>query len=672
MIATPSKFSLTFDAASPLGLRASHQELSHFLRAAIAPELRGMRRFATEEIVIPEGRFEGQKLRIERQPYTGLLFDEIDSGRWHRFAFTGPVQSGKTLNASVIPVCYHLFERRETIVFGIPSMDMAGDKWRLELLPVIQRSRYRNLIPDHGLGSRGGQFESITFKNGATLKFISGGGGDEKRSGFTTRVLIITEADKLDETSESSREADKVTQLEARTLSNDWGQAVTYMECTTSIEEGRIWQEYQRGSASRIFCPCPGCKTYVHPTRECLQGWQEAADEIEAQALAHWACPECGQRWTDADRVAMNLACRLVHKGQSIDPDGVISGDLPRTKTLGFRWDAFNNLFWTTGTIGAREWRASHDLRDLENAERELRQFWWALPALPPGSDVLPLTEGGLLDRVAKNRPRGVAPAWTDLITVGVDLGKFLAHWTAIAWKLDGTSHVLDYGRFEVPTDHMGVENAIYNALSEFADTIRAGWQIAVTPARQVVIDARYNGKTVYAFIDKMSKSGQKGVFRASLGYGASEEKFKTYRPAKHVSANVRFVGDGYHIAWLEDVRQQVAEVNGDQWKSFLHGRLTTPLDMPGAMTIFAAMPSEHLAFFKHLTAEKETHEFVVDKGFVTRWVRKHRKNHWLDSTYMNGPAAHWCGVRVVGPTGPPHAAIPTVAGWFANRQKRN
>jgi hypothetical protein len=39
MIAKPSKFSLTFDAASPLSLRASHQELSHFLRAAVAPKL---------------------------------------------------------------------------------------------------------------------------------------------------------------------------------------------------------------------------------------------------------------------------------------------------------------------------------------------------------------------------------------------------------------------------------------------------------------------------------------------------------------------------------------------------------------------------------------------------------------------------------------------------------
>ena len=37
------------------------------------------------------------------------------------------------------------------------------------------------------------------------------------RAGFTARVLVITETDGLDAPGHTSREADKVTQLEART-----------------------------------------------------------------------------------------------------------------------------------------------------------------------------------------------------------------------------------------------------------------------------------------------------------------------------------------------------------------------------------------------------------------------------------------------------------------------
>ena len=46
---------------------------------------------------------------------------------------------------------------------------------------------------------------------------MSGGGSDKSRAGFTSRVVVITETDGLDETGGRSREADKVTQLEART-----------------------------------------------------------------------------------------------------------------------------------------------------------------------------------------------------------------------------------------------------------------------------------------------------------------------------------------------------------------------------------------------------------------------------------------------------------------------
>jgi transposase InsO family protein len=66
----------------------------------------------------------------------------------------------------VIPILYHLFELEETVICGLPDMDMASDKWRENLLPAIQSSRYRELLPKSGGGSRGGKVESIQFGNG--------------------------------------------------------------------------------------------------------------------------------------------------------------------------------------------------------------------------------------------------------------------------------------------------------------------------------------------------------------------------------------------------------------------------------------------------------------------------------------------------------------------------
>jgi hypothetical protein len=83
-------------------------------------------------------------------------------------------------------------------------------------------------------------------------------------------------------------------------------------------------------------------------------------------------------------------------------------------------------------------------------------------------------------------------------------------------------------------------------------------------------------------------------------------------------------------------------------WKTWAHQRLSTPLDKPGAMTLFPAQPQEHMSLAKHLTAELKTEEFVAGKGVVVKWERVRRQNHWFDALYNSCAAAHGCGVRLV------------------------
>lgn len=310
-------------------------ELTRYIRNCCPPMLRSMRQFAEEEIIIPDGPFEGRRFRVDRQPYTGLWFDAVDNGPWTRFVATGPTQSGKSLVCFVIVLLYHLFEIGETVICGLPDMDMASDKWREDILPAIERSRYREQLPRSGGGSRGGKVEAIQFRHGPTLKFMSGGGGDKSRAGFTARVVVITETDGMDTAGGASREADKITQLEARTRAYGDRKRI-YMECTVSVEEGRTWREYQAGTESRIVLPCPYCGQFVTPEREHLTGWQAADSSLEASELAAFHCPNCGEAWTDEDRVRANLEGRLLHRGQEISPTGAITGDPPRTNTLGF------------------------------------------------------------------------------------------------------------------------------------------------------------------------------------------------------------------------------------------------------------------------------------------------------------------------------------------------
>lgn len=622
-----------------------------YIRGAKAPRMRTMREFAEQDVVLPDGPYEGRRFKVERQPYTGLWFDGVDSGAWNRCVATGPTQSGKTLCAFVIPILYHLFEVKESVICGIPDLNMATDKWRIDLLPVLRRSRFADLLPAAGSGSRGGKVVTIDFKHGPVLRFMSGGGGDKQRAGFTSRVVVITEADGMDVSGGSSREADKITQLEARTRA--YGPlARVYMECTASVEEGRIWRELQAGTNSRPALPCPKCHAFVSPDRGDLMGFQDAETIIDARQAAAFICPACKAAWTDLDRILANRQAILLHGGQAAARDkrfrsGLrIEGPAPRTDTFSFRWSAVNNLFNGADDVSADEWRAARAV-DEDNAERELTQFVWALPYKPPQLDTTPLDANALAKRVSKY-PRGLVPSEADVLTMHVDLGKWLAHYMVTAWKMDGTGWVIDYDVVEIHTDRLGVEKATYAALQEVRDRCEAGWARSDDEPRkpdQVWIDSGWSESkdAVWSFC---RQAGDR--FRAVMGRGEGQQYPQTYRRPKRTGAIVVFVGEEFHVSRLRDARTYLVEVNADYWKSWSHERLQAPIDAPGSLLLFNAVANEHLKLSKHLTAERKVEEWIAGKGTVIRWERIRRANHWLDNLYNCCAAAYLCGVRLI------------------------
>jgi len=275
---------------------------------AAEPNAPTMREWAEANIVIPNGPYAGDRFDASLVPWTRLFLDELGAGRWPRSAATGCTQAGKTLIEYAIPTLYHLFGLNETVGCGVPTMEMASDKWREDLKPVIDASpEMRVLLPTKGEGSKGGDVKNaIKFKNGATLKFFAGGGRDVGRKGFTTRVLAVTEVDELDLVGTTSREADKLSQIEGRLRAFARFNPRTYLESTPTIEHGRIWQEITGGTNSRIVRPCPHCGDWVTPEREHLIGWQDAEDEHTARDNTTWSCPACSEPWTPEQHQAAN------------------------------------------------------------------------------------------------------------------------------------------------------------------------------------------------------------------------------------------------------------------------------------------------------------------------------------------------------------------------------
>ena len=84
---------------------------------------------------------------------------------------------------------------------------MANDKWKKDIKPAIQRSRYGELLPTTGEGSKGGKVRVISFQNGVHLTFMSFGGDDKSKAGETAPNLIVTETDGANDAQTTSDEA---------------------------------------------------------------------------------------------------------------------------------------------------------------------------------------------------------------------------------------------------------------------------------------------------------------------------------------------------------------------------------------------------------------------------------------------------------------------------------
>jgi phage terminase large subunit GpA-like protein len=621
---------------------------SRFRESLLPRRAPSMLQWAVENIVIPDGPLRGQPFDPDTQPFSRLFLHEVDSGRWDRIAVTAVTQSGKTLIAYVVPVCFHLFALGESVVAGVPTADMSDDKWREDFLPVIEASpRLRALLPGLGAGSRSGRVRTrVKFRNGATLRFMSGGGSDKTRAGFTSRVLAVTEVDGLDQSGATSREADKLKQLEARQRAYLSTGIRTYLECTVSETKGRIWQEYLGGTESRIARPCPHCGKFVTPEREHLVGWQEAENELQARSGAAWTCPECKASWGEHERYVANLRSVLVHRGQEVGPDGQVIGPAPPTRTLGFRWTAVDNHFATAADIAADEWNARRE-HDRENAEKKMRQFVHCIPYDPPEVELTPLQPEEVAKRVADLK-KGIAPNDHVGVTVGVDTGKRALHWTAMAWLEDGRGFVIDYGIQSVPSDRFGTRAGLLVALRGLKKYFDGGWQdqsgLRVTP-RQVWIDSGWHEHKdpVYEFCIDANSGARIGTdtYRPSKGHGDGQQRMERYYAPKHKNREVRYIGREFYLS-LVTGRVMLVHVNADHWKSELHQRLALPLEAPGAIVLYAAADRmAHADFVDQLTAERQVEKWIDGRGETVVWERMRRKNHHLDSTYQAVAAGH-------------------------------
>jgi phage terminase large subunit GpA-like protein len=624
----------------PLILGA-HQRI--FMRL-VPPRKRTYREFAESEIIIPNGPLEGSRFNCAFRPWVGEVLDEFGRGLRWRFFSSGPTQDGKTLVFFVIPAVYHLCELEEDILLCAPTTEAAQAAYRQRLLPIIKASRYKDILPKSGSGSKGGKAPEIVFENGRSVRFIGAGGGDAQRSGWTAKAVFMTELDKMDDAGEASEESDPVTQMQARASAfMESGKARIFGECTMSTEQGFVYREVSViGTGTKLYLPCPNCGEYVYPERKDFVGWSGAATSEDASRLGHFVCPLCQTPWSEEGRRKSLDRARLVARGQSVGKDGVVVGPEPETDTYGLTWNAMASKFKRTRDIAAAEWRAEFTGKEAD--KKAVVQFWWAEPWKEDLADLSRPEVATILSKIV-GHPRGVVPPDTVKLTLGVDVGSYVIWWTLVAWKADAQGHVVDFGGLDVPLVN-GIKNptAVLAALRTFREqTIKPGWG-GRRPDR-ILIDSGYETDAVYEFV---KESGQPR-YLACKGFGTASRHGGWRDLAAAEPSPTKTVGSGYYSV-LQPSGIHLVHVHSDHWKAAVHDGFWAGHGAPGSLTLLSGERAdpELRKYARQVVAEQRVIRTVGEKESRVVWVVQQRQNHFLDTTAYARCAAEIEGVRMV------------------------
>ena len=612
-----------------------------------------MRRFAEEEIWVRHGE-KNVPFRCRTQPFSALLLDCLDSDHWWTAYITGPSQSSKTTCAHLIPEAHTLFERNENCVAGIPLDEMVDDKIRGDLFGIMRRSpRLRHLIPDtHRVEGKGGRIkEKVTFANGAELKPITAGSGDQAAAAYAARVAVVTEAAGFSGQKSSSVETNKLGQIAARLRSHARSRRRLWVEGTLTVEDQLPWsargEEGERATTSltRLLAPCPHCGEGVSPDREHLVGWRGAENEDQAFERARYLCPACGEPIDDDQRRAMMRHVVAVHHGQRFDKELGVVGELPPCHTLFFHWTAFHNLLLPQGDIAVEEWEASlleEGTQQRDEAERKLCQFTFSRPFKSELVEHEPLVARAIRKRQTA-WPRNLCPPDTQKLAVGIDVGDWTCFWLALAGRACGARPIVAYGAFDVKrAKNDDPEERLKHALASFREEVDLpGFIVEGTTqakmADRVWIDGRHLTDAVAHGV-RLDGPLRENRWRLAMGAGAGQRTQFYRHPPK---ARGRRVGR----QWYGEVNfvRRTLEVtfNADYWKLDVHEALRPdrPTGAPGAIDLpLASSPNEHDKITNHFANEQLRRDWVAEKGLVEKWVRTGHQ-HWLDALAMAAAA---------------------------------
>jgi hypothetical protein len=603
-----------------------------------------------------------------------LALREFENPRWRKFVIVACTQDGKSWIIQIV-IFYFACELREAVVVGGPDMRIAQDTWRQKTRPAMIASGLGNFLPTSGPGSAGGSDVDTVQLHGGGLVMLLGAGGKNAsgQAGRTSRAVIVDEFGKV-----------------KRALAGKFDR-----RADSYGEDGRIWkagtvetdgddtllEAYEHSSKSRVVWRCHHCRQFTR-----LDWEQVSADydtEFTAAESVRIACAKCGVNWTDNERRDNLRDGHLLHDGQEIDADGIITGPEPETYTCGILWSALDSPRRKLSIL-AIEYRNAAIEYEKGNAV-PLQDFY---------NDQLarraPVDDGSEKMDTVKLAARSAAATYTvtqSLNPDGSTAYQFLVgtlpagvHFTTLAidqslrrlWYVlrghndDGVTWFLGWGRIPICGDlETPTEQQRFAALDKIRAIMAPGIPRTggdpITPAL-IGLDCGEFPSPTFQWLAK-----NPGVL-AIRGTGDRQFSGMTANMGREQYSEAGW----YSLRTYDNDRnhREILWVDSDRVKTELSRALSRALDATGT----AHLP-HGLAHDNHLLAHLTSEQWLKAPGGRWTWVKKYRFNDLWDCGYYTQALGKYAKDRY------PHLTKPdsrpsapknddTDSGWGSNLGK--
>lgn len=366
------------------------------------------------------------KLDLSRQPWMAAILDAVVNPKVREISLLMGAQNGKSLCLQLSWMLLSMFYPSPCLI-SLADDDLTSRFVKQRLVPLIlsnpawSKNLHYATSGTHSIGD--------TIEYAGMRTFFTGARSSSKLSSFPAKYLILDEVSKFQ--GMNVKEAHPLLLVKERVKS--FPSHKIMMASTPNIIEDPFYQEYLHSSQSHYYMPCPHCKKHFHfefSTQNLV--WNTEGSFSDIRNTARYICPHCkGEIW-DKDKIA------IMQKGEWRNRDGWDADN----GHMGFHLNSMYSPFVSFGDVAIEFVKASKSIIKRE----ALKNFYNSWLALPWQEKALSSSEADIRGLIKRECLKGIVPADTDYLVMGIDCGVHKQHYVVNAICQDGRTQVVDWG----------------------------------------------------------------------------------------------------------------------------------------------------------------------------------------------------------------------------------